>query len=204
LATDPAVILADEPTGNLDSRSAETVLNLFEELAAGGKTVLIVTHDPSITKRTDQTVILSDGEIIDQTIARALPLLSHPQMLEATHQATKQVISPHTTIICHGKPVENFYMIVDGEVEIIVNNESCNEMSLASLGPGQYFGEVELTHGQNSIASVRASNEGTTLAVISKDEFFNLIDGSPLTRNALREVADIRLAENKRRRKSDC
>jgi len=78
LATDPALILADEPTGNLDSRSAEIILNLFENLAAQGKTILIVTHDPSITQRTDQTVILSDGEIIDQSVARALPFLSHP------------------------------------------------------------------------------------------------------------------------------
>ena len=203
LATDPAVILADEPTGNLDSLSAEKILNLFEELAAGGKTVLIVTHDPSITKRTDQTVILSDGEIIDQTVARALPLLSHPQMLDATHQASKQVHSPHTTIIRQGEPVDKFYMIVEGEVEIVLNSENCSEMSLASLGPGQYFGEVELTHGQNSIASVRASSHGTTLAVLSKDKFFKLIDGSPLTRNAIREVAETRIAEN-RRRKTDC
>ena len=51
LATDPAIILADEPTGNLDSRSAENVLNIFERLASQGKTILIVTHDPSITRR---------------------------------------------------------------------------------------------------------------------------------------------------------
>jgi putative ABC transport system ATP-binding protein len=64
LATDPKIIVADEPTGNLDSRSADHVLNLFERLVAQGKTILIVTHDASITKRTDQTILLSDGEII--------------------------------------------------------------------------------------------------------------------------------------------
>ena len=61
LATAPSLILADEPTGNLDSKSADNVLNIFEDLVAQGKTVLIVTHDPSITRRTDQTIILSDG-----------------------------------------------------------------------------------------------------------------------------------------------
>ncbi|HMB22461.1 MAG TPA: ATP-binding cassette domain-containing protein, partial [Anaerolineales bacterium] len=65
LATDPAIILADEPTGNLDSRAAENVLQLFERLAKQGKTVLIVTHDPSISQRTDQTIVLSDGEVVD-------------------------------------------------------------------------------------------------------------------------------------------
>ncbi len=204
LATDPAIILADEPTGNLDSRSAEIILNLFEELAASGKTVMIVTHDPSITQRTDQTVILSDGEIIDQAVARALPLLTHPQMLDATHQAKKAVYPPLTTIIRQGEPVDHFSMIIEGEVEIVVSNDGCGEMSLACLGPGQFFGEVELTSGQNSIASVRASKSGTELAELPKDEFYNLIDGSPLTRDALRKVADTRLAENRNRRKTDC
>ncbi|NIQ97822.1 MAG: macrolide ABC transporter ATP-binding protein, partial [Desulfuromonadales bacterium] len=60
------------------------IINLFEELAARGKTIMIVTHDPSLTSRTDQTVILSDGEIVDELVARALPLLNHPDMLEAT------------------------------------------------------------------------------------------------------------------------
>jgi len=65
LATDPSIILADEPTGNLDSRSAKNVLDLFEKLASEGKTILIVTHDSSITQRTNQTITLSDGEISD-------------------------------------------------------------------------------------------------------------------------------------------
>ena len=69
LATDPPIILADEPTGNLDSRSADNIIELFTELAAQGKTILIVTHDASITERTDQTVILSDGEIVDELVA---------------------------------------------------------------------------------------------------------------------------------------
>ena len=67
LATDPPIVLADEPTGNLDSRSAAVILRLFEQLTTRGKTIMIVTHDPTITQRTDQTVILSDGEIVEQT-----------------------------------------------------------------------------------------------------------------------------------------
>jgi CRP/FNR family cyclic AMP-dependent transcriptional regulator len=125
-------------------------------------------------------------------------------MLAATHQAKKQVHPPLTTIIRQGEPVDHFSMIVVGEVEVVVSNDRCSEMSLARLGPGQFFGEVELTHGQNSIASVRASKSGTEVVVLPRDEFFKLIDGSPLTRDALREVAETRMAENKRRRKTDC
>jgi ABC-type lipoprotein export system ATPase subunit len=203
LATDPALILADEPTGNLDSRSAANVLNIFEQLASQGKTILIVTHDPSITQKTDQTIILSDGEIIDQTVARALPFLSHPEMLAATKQAQKQQFDPYTAIICQGESVENLFMIVSGTVEIVVNNEGSNEMSLACLGPGQFFGEVELTQGGDSIASVRAASHGAEVALLPKAAFYELIDGSPLTRHAIKEVAATRLAENQSRRKTD-
>ncbi len=77
LATDPSIILADEPTGNLDSQASKSILDLFRSLADRGKTVLIVTHDPSITERTDQTIILSDGEIVDPAGAIALPFAAH-------------------------------------------------------------------------------------------------------------------------------
>jgi ABC-type lipoprotein export system ATPase subunit len=203
LATDPALILADEPTGNLDSRSAENILNLFEKLASQGKTILIVTHDPSITQRTDQTVILSDGEIIDQSVARALPFLSHPQMLAATKHAQEQQFTPGTTILRQGKAVEHFFMIVSGSVEVVANSEQANEMCLATLGPGQFFGEVELTQGGESIASVRAAKAGAEVALLPKDTFFELIGGSPLTRAAIQEIAATRRAENEGRRKTD-
>ena len=202
LATNPSIILADEPTGNLDSRAADNVLNLFESLAKQGKTVLIVTHDPSITQRTDQTIILSDGEVIDQTIARALPFLSHPQMLAATRRAEKQKIAPGATILQQGQPVKCFFMIVSGDVEIVAINEKLQEIRLACLGPGQFFGEVELTLSRNSIAQVRGGSNGAELAHLPKANFYELIDGSPLTRRAIQEIAESRLAEN-RRRKTD-
>ena len=200
LATDPSIILADEPTGNLDSRSADNILNLFENLAKNGKTILIVTHDPSITQRTDQTIILSDGEIIDQTIARALPFLSHPQMLAATKRAKKLKIAPGETILQQGKSVDHLFMIESGEVEIVIVNEQSKEIRLARLGHGQFFGEVELTQGGHSIAHVQGADNGAELALLPKELFYELIDGSPLTRQAIHEVAETRLAENKRRK----
>jgi ABC-type lipoprotein export system ATPase subunit len=202
LATDPSIILADEPTGNLDSRSADNVLTLFEDLAKHGKTILIVTHDPSITQRTDQTIILSDGEIIDPTVARALPFLSHPQMLAATRRAEKQQVAPGATIIQQGTSVDHFFMIVSGGVEIVVKNEKSRELRLARLGPGQFFGEVELTQGGHSIARVQGASSGAELAFLPKEIFHELIDGSPLTRHSIHEIALTRLAEN-RRRKND-
>jgi putative ABC transport system ATP-binding protein len=197
LATDPPIIVADEPTGNLDSRSAGIILHLFAEMARQGKTILLVTHDPSFTKATDQTVILSDGEIIDNLVARALPLLTHPQMLEATHQAEKRRYEPGATILHQGRQVDHFFMIASGAVDVVLNSPGCPEVSLACLGPGQFFGEVELLHSKDSIASVRASTSGPVeLSLLPKEGFRQLLGGSPPTREMMAQVARARLTEN--------
>jgi ABC-type lipoprotein export system ATPase subunit len=204
LATDPAIIVADEPTGNLDSRSADAILRLFGELADQGKTILLVTHDPSFTKATDQTVILSDGEIIDDLVARALPLLSHPQMLEATHQAEKRLFEPGSVIVQQGQQVDHFFMIASGEVDIVLSSPGCPEIVLACLGEGQFFGEVELLQSESSIASARAAATGPVeLSLLPKDGFQRLLGGSPSTREMVARVAQMRRDENLARN-GDC
>jgi putative ABC transport system ATP-binding protein len=64
LACDPPLLLADEPTGSLDSATTDDVMGVLEELVARGKTLLIVTHDKDIVKRTNRTILLADGEIL--------------------------------------------------------------------------------------------------------------------------------------------
>lgn len=64
LACDPPLLVADEPTGNLDSKSAGAMIDLFEELSRRGKTILMVTHDPSLTSRTTRNLTIADGLIV--------------------------------------------------------------------------------------------------------------------------------------------
>jgi putative ABC transport system ATP-binding protein len=74
LACEPPILVADEPTGNLDSRSAATIIDLFAELVGLGKTIVMVTHDPSMTSRTTRTLVMSDGVLIhDRTTDQAAP-----------------------------------------------------------------------------------------------------------------------------------
>jgi len=65
LANDPPILIADEPTGNLDTKTAETVFNLFCGLVDRGKTIIMVTHDPALASRTSRTVRLHDGKVMD-------------------------------------------------------------------------------------------------------------------------------------------
>lgn len=67
LAGDPAVLLADEPTGNLDSANGEAVMDLMRELHRGGATICMVTHDPRYARYADRTIKLFDGRIVEET-----------------------------------------------------------------------------------------------------------------------------------------
>ncbi len=67
LATDPPLILADEPTGNLDTTSGAEVLALFRELHDAGRTIVMVTHDPEVAALADRRVHLEDGHIVRET-----------------------------------------------------------------------------------------------------------------------------------------
>jgi ABC-type lipoprotein export system ATPase subunit len=66
LANDPMFLAADEPTGNLDSKTAEAVFRVFEKLVGEGKTILMVTHDLDLASRVTRTVHLADGELVGE------------------------------------------------------------------------------------------------------------------------------------------
>ncbi|HVE72217.1 MAG TPA: hypothetical protein VNI54_12680 [Thermoanaerobaculia bacterium] len=63
LAMDPDIVLADEPTGNLDTSSGTDVMGLFQELWKSGRTLVIITHDPALAKRASRIVEIRDGRI---------------------------------------------------------------------------------------------------------------------------------------------
>ena len=66
LANDPALILADEPTGNLDPETADQIIRFFEEFNQEGRTIIMVTHDPRAAARARRTLKLADGRIVDE------------------------------------------------------------------------------------------------------------------------------------------
>jgi putative ABC transport system ATP-binding protein len=67
LANDPPILIADEPTGSLDSVTADHIFNVFEELLARGKTIIMVTHDMGLMPRFSRHLVIADGELIEQS-----------------------------------------------------------------------------------------------------------------------------------------
>ena len=190
-------MVADEPTGNLDSRSSDHIIELFDQLVRDGKTVVMVTHDPSLTARTNRNIIISDGELISEAVAQALPLLNHRQMLAVTKQARTLTFTPGQPVLQREMPVDSFFIVSRGAVEIVLRGKNNEDVAITRLTPGQYFGEVELLVGGMSIASVRAAADSQVeILALQHDVFHNLLKESPLTQETLMRIARQRLEEN--------
>ena len=197
LANDPPIIIADEPTGNLDSKTADNIFQLFNDLVAQGKTIIIVTHDSGLAKRAERTALIADGEIVNEYVLKAMPALSHPQLLEVTRKAKKQQYEPGTMILQEGTMGDAFFIVSTGVVEIVLPRPNHSDVVAAQLGPGQYFGEMQLLHGQKRSASARAYERGAVEVLsLDFDTMRQLLSTSDATREAMQVLADQRKQQN--------
>jgi ABC-type lipoprotein export system ATPase subunit len=197
LANDPPVIIADEPTGNLDSKTAESVFVLFNDLVAKGKTIIIVTHDSAMAKRTHRTALIADGEIVNEYVAKAMPTLTHTQLLQATKSAKTMNFDPGAMILDEGTNADTFYIVSHGTVEVVLPRPNQSDVVALQLGPGKVFGEMEFFHEKKHRASIRASEAGPVeVLAIGYDKLAELLNQSEVTREALNEMANKHNGEN--------
>jgi energy-coupling factor transporter ATP-binding protein EcfA2 len=197
LANDPPIILADEPTGNLDSKTADMVFRLFEGLVEQGKTIVMVTHDHDLAKRVKRTIVIADGEIIEEHLAKSFPSLTQADLVWATARLTRERFAPGAIILHRGEPAKRLYIVTRGEAEVIVPTASGKECVVAKLEQEQYFGESGLLMDGQSIATVRASIENETEVVsLDKEAFGQLLTRSEATRHQIEQLSGERLTRN--------
>jgi len=202
LANDPPIILADEPTGNLDSKTSEVVFHVFEQLVDSGKTILMVTHDNDLAKKAKRTIHIADGEIFEEYLAKAFPSLTQQQLIWATSRMEFQKYPAGSIIVGKGKPAEKFYLVIDGRAEVVLTAQDEEDYTAAYIESGQHFGEIELLRGRNNIATIRATiDQPIEVATLDSDSFTRLINESESTRQAICAVAEQRLKENEENRR---
>jgi putative ABC transport system ATP-binding protein len=194
LATDPPLIVADEPTGNLDSKAASRTFALFEELVAAGKTVLIVTHDNDLAARATRTVVIADGETVNDYVRQALAPLDLDELTLASSRLRRETYQPGAVIVRQGDEPEDFYIVTAGEVEVVLEHPGGQEILVNRLGRGQYFGEIALLRGGRRVATVRASAAGEVeVMALDRETFSRAIGESELARRDFDRVIAERL-----------
>ena len=193
LANNPPLLVADEPTGNLDSRTAEKIFSLFEDLVASGVTILMVTHDSDLARRVNRTILISDGEVVNEYLVRALSTLTQDQLVEVSRNITPQIFQPNSAIIRQGEKGDKFYILLNGKADVYLNMPGGSELLVNHIKPGQYFGEMALLGGGVRAATVKASAEGPVSVMALDEKAFNsLIDDSRSLREELMGLVERR------------
>jgi energy-coupling factor transporter ATP-binding protein EcfA2 len=196
LATDPPLLIADEPTGNLDSKTAESVHTLFGELVAGGKTVVVVTHDGELAQRATRTVLVADGLVVNEYVRQALAALDLDQLTTAFAHLHRERYAPGTVVVRQGDVADTFYIITGGEAHVILDRPGGQPVLVARLGPGEYFGEIGLLRGGPRMATVRAcAVNGLEVMALDRETFERVTQESETIRRELDRVVDERLGQ---------
>jgi putative ABC transport system ATP-binding protein len=124
LINDPKIVLADEPTGNLDAQNEEIVLRLLRELHQQGRTIIMVTHDPVVARLADRRIELHHGRIAEQEVFSMSDEVQFDEVLEEIWVLQE-----------HGEPAEVGRMEVHGALPVAIAVEKMNELGLVATRP---------------------------------------------------------------------
>ena len=197
LANEPSLVIADEPTGSLDSRTAGQIFELFRRLAAEGTTILMVTHDDDLARRVDRAILIADGEVVQEHLARALKDLSHDQLVDVKRRSAIRQYPPGTTIVRQGDIGDEFFIILEGEVDVLFDRPGGGETQVDRLHAGQWFGDAALTGNGVRTATVRSAVESpVVVAALNAEGFHRLVEGSPALRERLRHIVEHNATRN--------
>jgi len=185
LSNDPPIVVADEPTGNLDSKTAERILNILEDLTRQDKTIIFVTHDTSLARWAQRQVLISDGELINEHLAKSLPMIPHNIMLEISKQFEHQSFLPGDMITDYKNNQAGLFLVTSGIVEVLNNGSYKPPKVVGLVHPDQHFSELEIERGKSSHISFRASGDSPVEVLWLKNKDFQKVVGNQVVNSAL-------------------
>lgn len=194
LANDPPIIIADEPTGNLDTRSADAVFKIFTDLAQAGKTIIMVTHDSSLARRTQRMLLLSDGELVNPWIFNAFPEVTHPRLLWLTQTMESQKFDNNDLIPLPRNQAAALYLFTSGQVEFVSRNGFFGKRKVR-LEPGEYLALPDLELFSDDVVGLQGTNgEIIKALVLDKDRFQSWMSEDEVALANLKSAARARVA----------
>lgn len=155
LANDPPIIVADEPTGNLDSKTAEMVLKIIEDLVARGKTIIVVTHDEAVARRASRVMVICDGELVDEDVSKAFPDLSHRTMLLLSQKMKPLQIEAGKSLFPENSIKPGCLIVTAGKLEMIASGSK----SVQSFDPGKWISQFDFNPDNSSSITLRSSSD---------------------------------------------
>ncbi len=184
LANDPPILVGDEPTGNLDTKTADAIFRIFEDFVAQGRTMLMVTHDRDLAGRVSRVIYIADGEVTGQQIAAALPSISKEDLVDVYTKLEPVKYGPGEVIVKRGDDAHHIYIIARGDIEVVLNEDTPQEIVIDRLGKGQYFGEIGLLEGGKRTSTVRVEqNSDAVVMQLDRQTFINLMENSGVTKD---------------------
>jgi hypothetical protein len=132
----------------------------------------------------------------DQHLAKALPQLNEEQLVQTTPKLERQTYEPGAVILRQGDPADRFYIISKGQVEVVREQPKGQEIVVARLGAGQYFGEIGLLHGGKRTATVRAADAVEVMS-LDRQTFGALMDNSELSKTEVERIVRQRVGQLK-------
>jgi len=200
LANDPPILIADEPTGNLDSGTAERVLEIFEEQVAAGKTVLMVTHDGVLARRAERILVISDGVLINESISSALPDLPHDILLHLSQAAQPRRLAAGEAVLAGGRPngltEAGLLIVTNGALEVVTGGRWGTQVVAERLGPGGLISQVDRQALGRALSGLRAAEDSEVLWLPDQPESAEL--GQALLAAAQQRAASFAAAARQR------
>jgi putative ABC transport system ATP-binding protein len=183
LANDPPIIVADEPTGNLDARAAESVYDKFEALAEEGRTIIMITHDPEIEHRLSRTVLISDGEVIDPLLAQAFHWMTPPLLRTLGDALERRTYNLKQPLDVDADLAKALVLIESGDVRVKVQSHPGTDHV---LHPGQFLaGEDVVEDPQAKPFTATARGDPTRIGILPYAAFLQATAQAPEVRSQL-------------------